>query len=315
MNNLIVFDAHCDVITRIMGTSESLYDNKSHMDIKRALKYKGYIQFFSVWVSPDFTKMTSLKKCLQIIDSFYCELEKNKSYISLATNYDEALKIISQGKIAAFLSLEGGDPIQGDLSILRILYKLGIRSICLTWNGRNEIADGIEEECTGGGLTRFGRQLVREMNKMGILIDVSHLSTKGFWDVLEESKYPVIASHSNSKAICSHKRNITDEQFKSIIAKQGVVGINFCPEFLKDGGNACLYDIIKHIEHFMSLGGEDSVGIGSDYDGIDKTPEGINGVQDTEKVINELIKLNYSSELIEKISYKNFMRVIGNTIY
>ncbi len=218
------------------------------------------------------------------------------------------MEAIKNGKVAAFLTIEGGEALQGDLSILRILYKLGIRSIGLTWNGKNEIGTGVGE--SDEGLTPFGIEVVKEMNKLGMLIDVSHLSPKGFWDVIEYTNKPIIASHSNAIELCNHKRNLTAEQFKAIVSNGGVVGINFFPYFLNNKGEASHKDIIKHIEYFMGLGGENHIGLGSDFDGIDKTPRDINGIQDIDIIFNALLQLNYSQAQVNKIAGGNFMNVI-----
>ena len=158
----------------------------------------------------------------------------------------------------------------------------------------------------------MGRQAVLVCNESNILIDVSHLSERGFWDVVELSKKPIIASHSDAKGVYNDRyhRNLSDKQFRAIILSGGVCGINLYPDFLAPHG-ARITDIIRHIEHFLSLGGQDHVGLGSDFDGIEKTPEGIKNVSDIAKLFNELSRLGYSDELLKKISYRNFMRVFG----
>jgi membrane dipeptidase len=297
-----------------MEKRQSLYRNNCHIDIERLKQYKAYIQMFAVWIDPKYYSHNALKRTLQIIDEFLNQVEKNNKYISFVTNYQQAIETINKGKIAAFLSIEGGEALQGDLSVLRMFYRLGVRSICLTWNGRNEIADGVEEECTQGGLTKFGIEVVKEMNRLGMLIDVSHLAPRGFWDVIATSEKPIIASHSNSRVLCNNRRNLTDEQFEAIVRGRGLVGINLYTNFLNNNADANINDIVKHIEHFMALGGENSIGLGTDFDGIDKTPVGINGVEDLEKVFNLLLRLNYSQEQVEKIAGKNYLRLISEIL-
>ena len=215
------------------------------------------------------------------------------------------------------MSIEGGEGIYS-LAHLRNFYRLGVRIIALTWNFSNHIASGALETDETRGLTEFGKLVVAEMNRLGIFADVSHLNDKSFYDVAEYSNKPIIASHSNARAVCRSKavcpveRNLTDDQFEIIKKSGGCVGINFCPDFLNESGKADIEDIIRHIEHFMSLGGEDNVGIGADFDGIDSTPDGINGVEDIYKIFDRLLQKGYTENQIEKISHKNFERILGN---
>jgi membrane dipeptidase len=269
-----------------------------------------WVQFFAAFVDPDNYKYRTMQRVINIIDDIYRQAATNSKAISVCLNYEDINNAVSANKVAAVITIEGGESLQGELSSLRMFYRLGVRSICLTWNYRNEIADGVKDADSGGGLTPFGKKVISEMNKLGMLIDVSHLSEKGFWDVLELSKAPIIASHSNAKALCKHKRNLSDEQISAISKNGGVIGINIYPYFLKDDGKAGLDDIIAHIEHIVSIAGEDHIGIGCDFDGIECTPDGIAGVQDIGKVFYGLLALNRSECFVEKIAGKNFLRVI-----
>ncbi|MDQ2087199.1 dipeptidase [Herbivorax sp. ANBcel31] len=311
---MIVVDAHCDTITKIMETNSNLYKNNCNVDLQRLKKNKKFVQFFAAFVDQSIYHSQTLKRAVEIIDAFYQGVEAYKDVITLCCNYNDIEKSFKDEKVAAILSIEGGEALQGDVSALRIFYRLGVRSICLTWNYRNEIADGVGESETRGGLTLFGKELVKEMNSLGMLIDLSHISENGFWDVMKLTKQPIIASHSNAKKICSHIRNLTDEQIIAIKENRGVIGINLCPDFLKDGGNAGLKDIVKHIEYIAGLTGFDHIGLGADFDGIDALPKGINGVEDIYKIADELLKLNYSNENVEKFLGKNFLRVIKEVL-
>lgn len=310
---MIIFDAHCDTITRIMEMNSNLYKNDCHIDILRLKKLGGFVQTFAAFIDPIYSPANAMKRAMQIIDKFYSELETYKDDIMLCCNYSDIENAVSQGKIAAMLSIEGGEALQGDLGALRNFYRLGVRSICLTWNYRNEIADGVKDEESGGGLTPFGRKLIKEMNSLGMLVDVSHISQKGFWDVIETSSKPIIVSHSNARKICSHPRNLYDDQILAVVKNGGVIGINFYPDFLSDDGKATVKDITKHIEHIVSIAGPDHIGIGADFDGIEKTPDGIDGIENIDTVFEELAKLNYSDEVIGKFASGNFLRLIKNT--
>lgn len=307
---MIIFDAHCDTITRIMELNSNLYSNKCHIDIQRLKKQGSFVQTFAAFIDPIYSPAYAMKRAMQIIDRFYIELENYKDDIMLCCNYNDIENALSQGKIAAMLSIEGGEALQGDLGALRNFYRLGVRSVCLTWNYRNEIADGVKDEETGGGLTPFGRKLIKEMNRLGMLVDLSHISQKGFWDVMETTTKPIIVSHSNARKICSHPRNLYDDQINAVAENGGVIGINFYPDFLNDDGKATVKDIIKHIEHIISLTGPDHIGIGADFDGIEKTPEGIFGIESINLVFEELSKLNYSDEMLDKLASGNFLRLV-----
>ena len=160
-------------------------------------------------------------------------------------------------KAATLLAIEEGGAIDGSLEALRMLYELGVRAMTLTWSNRNDIADGVNEECSGGGLTTFGRQVVAEMNRLGMLVDVSHIATAGFWDVIETSTKPIIATHSNAKTLCSHPRNLNDDQIKAINANDGLIGITFAGQFLEeDYNNACIDSVYRHIDYMLNLFGQ-----------------------------------------------------------
>jgi len=308
---MIVIDSHCDTISfPILEKGYSLYSNKAHIDLKRMQNFKGYVQFFATFADAKFFDKCIMKRTIKIIDEFYKQLDLYKEHISLCKSYKDIEDCLDSSKIGAILSIEGGEALEGSIFATRMFYRLGVRSICLTWNYRNEIADGVGELESKGGLTCFGKELIREMNKLGMIIDVSHINEPGFWDVASLSYHPFIASHSNAAALCNNKRNLTDEQIKALAQKNGVMGINLYPQFLNNSGNASIKDIIEHIEYILALVGPAHVGLGADFDGIDTLPNGICGVQDIGKIFNELSKLNYSQETIEKISHGNLLRVI-----
>ncbi len=313
---MIIVDAHCDTVTKIMEEKkgENLFKNTCHFDLTRAKTLGSFVQFFAAFIDPIHSQAYALRRAIQIIDKLEQQAEEYSDSLMLCNSFADIEKAFSQDKVAGIKSIEGGEALQGDLGVLRAFYKLGVRSICLTWNHRNEIADGVADASSGGGLTPFGKAVVSEMNRLGMLVDVSHLSEKGFWDVIETSKQPIIASHSNSKAICNHRRNLTDEQVSAIKGNGGVIGINLYPDFLNNSDKASIKDVIKHIEHISSIGGDGILGIGADFDGIEVTPVDIQGVQDINALINELLKLNYSEAFVKGFSGENFMRVIKQVI-
>ena len=310
MNNLLVVDAHCDTITKIMDTNQELFSNTCHFDLQRAKQYDSFVQFFAAFVSPKYSPNNAYRRCIEIIKRFELETDKNKEHTVFVREYQHIVDAIDQGKTAAVLTIENGSALEGDINKLNELYDHGVRSICLTWNGPNEIATGVGGDSPGGGLTSFGVEVVKGMNELGMLVDVSHITEEGFWDVVNVSASPIIASHSNAKAICKHRRNLTDGQFKALIKNKGVTGINLCPPFLSEGDTADISDVLHHIEHFMSLGGEDNVGMGADFDGISNTPKGIPGVECLGDIFEALLRMNYKEEQVKKIAGLNFLRVL-----
>ncbi|MBS5585691.1 MAG: dipeptidase [Clostridiales bacterium] len=208
-------------------------------------------------------------------------------------------------------SIEGGEILQGSLErFAEFDAAARVRMIALTWNFENEIGypakNGPE-----GGLKPFGLSLVREMNRKGVLCDVSHLNEAGFWDVIEHSTLPPVASHSNARALCEHTRNLTEAQIRAVIEKKGYIGVNFYSAFLANGRAATLEDVYRHVDAILQLGGEDVVGFGSDFDGIDAWPEGLANPADFPALLNFLAaRGGYAPEVLEKIAGGNLFRVL-----
>ncbi len=294
-------DAHCDTISRILDAGQDLYENDGHVDYRRLKRQVSQIQFYAAWIDPKYEPGGCLTRCLDIIDKFYIECEKNQ--IPVITKPQD----VDGG--GAVLSVEGGSALCGRLSALRMLHKLGVRALTLTWNGRNALGDGVGEGASAGGLSTFGKSVVAEMNRLGMLVDVSHLSEKGFWDVAQASDAAFIASHSNAKRICAHQRNLTDEQIGEIVRRSGFIGINLCSDFLREGG-ASIDDILRHIEHMLSLGGRETVGFGADFDGVDDLPNGVGGVEDMGKIADALLHNNYDEGLVRQIMFGNLHRAL-----
>lgn len=311
---MIIVDAHCDTVLKVLENNGSLYKNSYHLDLERLKGTGRHVQFFAAFIDPIHIQAYALKQAVRLIDRLYEQAALYNGHISICRDYNEIENALNCSKVAGIISIEDGAALQGELSVLRMFYRLGVRSICLTWNNRNEIADGAEEESAGGGLTRFGRELVREMNTLGMIIDVSHISEKGFWDVLELTKEPVIASHSNARSICRHRRNLTDDQIRALKKNGGVMGVNLYPFFLNDSGCASIKDVIRHIEFVASLAGMDTIGLGSDFDGIECTPSGIKGVEDIHRIFEELLRLNYPEDFIKKFAGLNMLRVIEQVL-
>lgn len=307
-----IVDAHCDTVGQIYQPT-SLKGSAGHLDLPRMRLYQNWLQFFAVWADAAEGIAAQEKKAGEIIDRFEAEMEENREQIMPVIDYAGVMQAWSEEKTAALLTIEGADYIDS-LDKLRQYYKRGVRAVTLTWNNTNCIATGAGEKRPRTGLTEYGRTFVAEMNRLGMLVDVSHASEKTFWDVLETSRAPVMASHSNSAAICPHVRNLSDKQFRALCEAGGVVGMNYCPQFIKSRGTATVDDLVRHIEHFMELGGEDHVGLGGDFDGISDTPSDLRGVEDVHTLLERLLARNYSEEQVTKIAGGNMLRLIEKVL-
>jgi len=237
----------------------------------------------------------------------------NQEIMGAVTSFQDVEHLTKEGKIAALLAIEGGDALGGGIATLRMFYRLGVRCLALTWNHRNQLADGVAEAATNGGLTAFGQQVVTEMNRLGMLVDVAHLAPAGFWDVLRLSQAPVIVSHANCRALHDHRRNLTDSQIKELAAHGGVMGVTFVPQFLS-GGEADLCHVLDHIDHVCQLVGTDYVGLGSDFDGAKHTAQGLEDVSCYSKITKGLLDRGYASHAVAKILGGNWLRVMQQVI-
>ncbi len=308
-----IFDAHCDTIYELNNRNMSLDKNSIHLDVERMREYDTYIQVFAAFVDKEEISVSPMNHCLKLMDKYHSELEKSGGMLKAIETAADLKRVAESGGAYSILSIEGAEALEGNLSALRMYYKMGVRLITLTWNYANELADGITES-RGGGLTGFGREAVSMMESMGILIDVSHLSERGFWDVAECTAYPFVASHSCAKSLCGNIRNLTDEQICAIAGRNGCIGVNFYPEFLSDSGKCDISDIVRHIKYMLELGAEDSIGLGSDFDGVECLPHGINGAENMKDIISALSDDGISQRIIDKIAFGNFYRVFYETL-
>lgn len=315
---MFICDCHCDTLTELYNKNASLYENEQHFDIKRQIALGGGLQFCAIYVPTEiFRYQGGLRYTLCLLDKYNQEIKKlheNGIDVLQVRTAEDAGNVLKH-KAATLLAIEEGGAIDGSLEALRCLYELGVRAMTLTWSNRNDIADGINEEATGSGLTLFGKQVVAEMNRLGMLVDVSHISTAGFWSVIETSTKPIIATHSNAKSLCSHPRNLNDEQIKALAQNGGLAGITFAGQFLEeDWRNACIESVYKHIDYMLNLiGNDDHIGFGSDFDGISHPPYNIQGVQDYKPLIEYLSKY-YSDETINKITYQNVINLLQKVL-
>src|SRR5699024_2192815 len=270
-----VIDLHCDLLMKLNDAKGTLsFNNAPELDTNYERLVKGHVnvQAFAIDIHPELDADQKFQEALNQIYYFYHEVLDNHPNMKQIKDWAD-IDQLQDGEIGAMLTLEGVDAIGNDLKKLKILYELGVRSVGLTWNNANLAADGVGES-RGAGLTTFGREIVQFNNAHKIFTDVSHLNEPGFWDVMEEGKY-VIASHSNARTICDHRRNLLDEQAKALFDKGSMIHVVYCPPFVKESGRASIDDLMKHIDHFCALGGVQHIGLGSDFDGIDEKVIGL----------------------------------------
>ncbi|AEG60205.1 dipeptidase [Desulforamulus ruminis] len=305
-----VIDAHCDTLT-VLGVQNrklGVESAQGHLDLPRLKKGGIDVQFFAVFVSPDAVK-TPAEYTWEIIDLFHEEMAANQGEIEKITCYAELRKVLDLGKKGAVLTIEGGEALHGKIELLHEYYQSGVRGLTLTWNGRNELGDGVGMGAAAAGLTSFGRMVVQEMSRLGMMVDVSHLSSPGFWDVIKEVKTPVMASHSNCWSICNHPRNLTDRQIRAIAGSGGVIGVTYVPQFIHDTVPN-LERLLDHIDHLYKVGGIACIGLGSDFDGIDQLPEALDSAQRAVPNIKKgLLQRKYSQDELDKILGDNWLRL------
>lgn len=266
------------------------------------------VQVFSDWI-PMSKVRKSYSFAVEQIDRLHSLQTDFPDDIEFAKNYDDIIRIVGEGKICGLIGIEGGTAIEGDLDNINRFYDMGVRYIGLTWNNSNSIASSARDEVERGiqgGLTDFGVQVIKRMDEVGMLIDVSHLGETSFWDVLETSKNPIIASHSNVYSINPHYRNLSDEQIKAIAKSGGVIQVSFHETFL---GGSTLQKVFDHIDYIKNLVGVDYVGIGSDFDGGINPPSELADVTMYPNLTKKMLEEGYTQDDVRKILGLNFLRV------
>jgi Zn-dependent dipeptidase, microsomal dipeptidase homolog len=320
-----VVDMHCDTIFEIDryqrdGKDVGLKHNDLNISIEKMRQGDYLLQNFAIF-TPLMEVEDPICHVQHLIDTFYNEMDKNKESISVVTYYDDILKNQKENKMSALLTLEEGGVVNNDLSYLRNYYRLGVRMIALNWNYVNGIGypnfDSQESHHGYGvcdeknGLTEFGKAYVKECERLGIIIDVSHLSDAGFYDVYHLTNQPFVASHSNVRSLCPHARNLSDDMIKKLAKRGGVMGINFAAGFLEQGEQESLSKISSMVEHILyvkNLVGIDYVGLGTDFDGIPQNLE-IKDASYMPLLYTAMQEAGLSEEDIEKVFYKNVLRV------
>ena len=297
------FDLHCDTATSAMEKEVDFTNEELHIHYPLNKKIEKHCQCFAIFCPDEIRGEAAFEYYKRAEQYLSVQCAKLNNVLEEIKSFTDVLSIVNKNKTAAILTVEGGSAINGKIENLYCLHNDGVKMMTLTWNGENELGFGsLEQE---KGLKPFGIEVIKEMEKIGMYIDVSHLSDRGFENVAETVDCPIVASHSNLREICSHRRNLTDEYFSEIVRRKGIVGINFYKAFINnDPEEAKLSDIAKHIERMLKLGGKDSICLGSDYDGCDTLDE-IKNIDKVENLYNFLIENGFGTELTDKIFWKN----------
>ena len=311
--NFPVFDFHCDTALVLLGDDRnqagSLRKNSGHIDLERAGKLGGYAQCFACFTTdlPEILKgISPIVLFERELATIQREMDKNSDMISIVYSTEEIEENRAAGKMSAILTLEGTAGIDYNPALLEDLWAIGFRVSSLGWNERNPLTGS---NVTGGGLTELGREYVKEAQRLGMRVDVSHISDEGFWDIMKITNAPIIATHSNSRAVYHHSRNITDDMFRAICETQGVAGYNTCREFT--GEPSDLDTICDHILHFMELDPDGKhIALGGDLDGVDAMPDGFEGVQSYPALARKLLDRGLTEENVMDIFWNNAIRVL-----
>lgn len=331
-----VVDMHCDTIAELFysqreGKEASILENALHIDLQKMIKGDYLLQNFALFVNLRRVDRP-FEYAMKLVDVFYTEMEAHADKIGIVKSWEEIEANRRAGRMSALLTLEEGGVCQGELSYLRDFYRLGARMMTLTWNIENELGfpNRMEWEkskereipvCvpdTENGLKEKGIAFVEEMERLGMIIDVSHLNDAGIWDVFRYTKKPFVASHSNARALASHPRNLTDEMIRALAERGGVAGINFAAAFLRDEEEGAergiepihsyCRDMVRHMKHMKYIGGIDCIGLGSDFDGVTSVIE----IQDCSRMqllADEMKRQAFTESEIEAVFSKNVLRL------
>ena len=313
--NIPVFDLHCDTALALLGETRneagSLKKNKLHIDLERASQLEAYCQCFACFTTPmmqEWNKLSPIVVFERELATIQREVDKHKRLMSIAYSMADVEANREKGKMSAILTIEGPAGFDFDPALLENLHQIGFRITSLGWNEQNVLTGS---NVTGGGLTDQGREYVREAQRLGMLVDVSHISDEGFWDIMEQTQAPVLATHSNSRALCGHSRNLTDDMFRAICRTGGVAGINQYADFL--GESPTLDTVCDHIFHFMELDPTGKhIALGGDLDGCEQLSQGFEGIQSYPALARRLLERGLGEETIRDIFWNNALNVLSS---
>lgn len=315
--NFPVFDLHCDTALSLLGKElldkGDLRKNQLHIDLQRAATNGCYAQCFACFTTPfmkEWNQVSPETVFERELENIMYQIQSNSDLIEQAFSAEDVEENRKKGKMSAILTIEGAAGFGFDPAMLELLYKVGFRISSLGWNESNVLTGSHQ---TGEGLTDLGREYVKEAQRLGILVDVSHISDKGFWDIMDVTTQPVVATHSNSRYICNVSRNLTDDMFRAICRSGGVAGFNQCAPFV--GEKPTLDTVCDHILHWLELDPEGKhIALGGDLDGCDKLPEGFRGVQSYPAMAQRLLERGLTEKMVEDIFWNNAVGVMKRAI-
>lgn len=354
-----IADTHCDALMRMMDLGYTLSDERLQVSFPKMAAGGHDLQIFACFIDPSIGKDRYVPRTLQMIDLLRANVHHHRKTIALCVTAKDVRRAREQKKKIAMLGIEGGHAIMNDLAVLRTYRRLGVIYMTLTWSNTNDWADSSTDEERWGGLTSFGQEVIKEMNRIGMIVDISHVSDKTFWHALRISSKPVIASHSSVRALCDHPRNMSDQMMKALAEKGGVVFINFYSAFIDQEFNQAkeklesryhkrlqtaltkwahkpemynyeeeqilrslgsvlprvtIKDVVRHIEYVAKIAGVESVGIGSDFDGIPFWPDGLGDCTGLPVLCNLLRKRGFTSKEVDKIAGGNLLRILQDVV-
>lgn len=319
----MIIDSHVDTPTQLIRYKRNIgiANKDGQVDFPRMQAGQVDGAFFALYTPPEMKGAEATRHAMEMLGATYDACDENGDFAALAFSPEEVARNRANGLISVMLGMENAEPIGESLTLLRAFYRMGVSYVTLTHNADNAVADSAAEGVRWGGLSPFGREVVAEMNALGMIIDLSHASDATFWDCIKYSEAPVVATHSCCRALCGHRRNLTDEMLKALGEKDGYVGINFYPYFLSDQFDEAkpwrpgVKEIVGHIEHAVALAGIDHVGIGSDFDGIDDcTPEGLEDISKSSLVLDEMRRSGWAEEAVSKVAGGNLLDVWGKVV-
>lgn len=306
-----IADLHCDTIGKILDGFDIGKENEEmQIDLPKLKKGGVKLQVFASWLNPKYAPNHCTTRVLSLLETTLVMIEENREFVQIKNS--RQCKNLKKGDIGILLAIEGGDAIEGSLEVLSVFSRLGVKMMTLTWNKSNRIGDaGLDSLSPHNGLSKFGKQVVREMEKLKMIVDISHASERTFWDVYENTSAPFIASHTGVYSVREHKRNLRDGQIKAVAERDGVIGVFFLPKYISKKRPVTVEDVADHIDRIKEIGGIDTIAIGSDFDGMSEKTRNLEHAGKLINLTKTLKKRGYRESDVKKILGGNFLRVLS----
>ncbi|HHX75309.1 MAG TPA: membrane dipeptidase [Firmicutes bacterium] len=314
--SFFIADGHCDTV-HLFAREDYQFgrrNTKGHLDLCRLREGGVKLQFFALFIEPEYKPYQALQRALQLAGHLLREINKHREEIVLVKTIKDLEECLQWPKIAALMALEGGEPLEGGTEIVEVFYRLGLRCVGLTWNQRNGLADGVGVGRAAGGLTKAGKILVRSLHRLGIVVDAAHLAPRSFYDLLETAEKPVFVSHANAKALCAHPRNLDDEQLRALREQGGVMGMSFYPGFIAQNNTATLEHLLDHFCHVAEVAGVEILALGSDFDGIETVLPELPDVTCLPVLVEGLQRRGFSPTEVQAILGGNVLKLVRSNL-